>query len=66
VAVEDPEAVQAPHRLPEYQVPPTQEAVEEVLEIMPEVAAQEDLALSSSRSTNKDIHAKQSLSILWN
>jgi hypothetical protein len=23
-------------------------------------------ALSSSRSTNKDIHAKQSLSILWN
>jgi hypothetical protein len=28
--------------------------------------AQEDQASLSSRSTNKDIHAKQSLSILWN
>jgi hypothetical protein len=32
--------------------------------LAPEVLAA--LALSSSRLTNKDIHAKQSLSILWN
>jgi hypothetical protein len=31
-----------------------------------ELAAQVVPASSSSRSTNKDIHAKQSLSILWN
>jgi hypothetical protein len=42
------------------------EEVAAVVEVILLVVITEDPVSSSSRSTNKDIHAKQGLSILWN